>query len=421
MELKFLLLLLLLFGITPNLGFFSFPSFLILISVCVLFVVILFVPKRTLQITTSQKFLPLISIVLLFYSSFYYGGLYQNLFTQTIGMAIMVVFSLVATVRWYFKREPPSIIWSIIIYLFLSLLTLIGSQHPIVDTIVVLKEAPMMVLRGLNPYAERFSAVYPTIDPTYYNYLPASFLFLIPFVYFFNDPRYSTILAMLIISLVICRIAKKSKRRNTASWLVLIILFLPRSFFILEHMYLDPIIVSVFAVFIYFTAMNRKTLSYVFLSFFFLFKQTPWTTFPLFLSPFIIQMTKHSKYVLAFTIPLVFPLYYFFLNPAAFIQDVFTGLSKTSITSPIGSSLTVQTLFLRAGISLGPLYGLILPLIILLIVYVLILWRKPGLYYSIALVVFSFHFFSYHAFFNVYYFVSLFLVLDIASTYTSHI
>lgn len=421
MELKFLLLLILLFGITPNLGFFSFPSFFILIGVFVLFITQLFIPKQKQQINTSQNFLPFISIILLFYSSYFYGGLYQDPLTQTIGMTIMVVFSLVTTIRWYFKRESPSVIWSIIIYLFLSLLTLIGSQHPIVDTMVVLKEAPMMVLRGLNPYAERFSAVYPTIDPTYYNYLPASFLFLIPFVYFFDDPRYGTIFAMLIITLVIYRIIKKSKRQNTASWLILIILFLPRSFFILEHMYLDPIIMSVFAVFMYCTAINRKALSYVLLSFFFLFKQTPWVTFPLFLSPFIITMTKHMKYILAFTIPFVLPLYYFFLNPVAFTQDVLTGLSKISITSPIASSLTLQTFLSRTGISLEPPDGLILPLIVVCIIYALILWKKPSLCYSIAFVVFCFHFFSYHAFFNAYYFVSLFLVLDIASTDMYHV
>jgi len=421
MELKFLLLLLLLFGITPNLGFFSFPSFLILIGVCTLFIALLFIPKQKQHIPPSQKFLPFISIILLFYSSFYYGGLYQDPLTQTVGTAIMVVFSLVTTVRWYIKRRPPSITWSIIMYLFLSLLTLLGSQHPIVDTIVVLKEAPMMALHGLNPYVERFSAVYPTIDPTYYNYLPASFLFLIPFVYFFKDPRYSIILAMLIITMVLYNTMKRSKKQASAGWLILILLFLPRSFFILEHMYLDPIIVSVFAVFMYYTAMNRNVLSYVFLSFFFLLKQTPWAAFPLFLSPFIIQMTKHSKYVLAFTIPFIFPLYYFFLNPAAFTQDVFTGLSKTSITSPIGSSLTLQTLLSRTGISLGPLDGLILPLIMVFVIYILILWKKPSLCYSVAFVVFCFHFFSYHAFFNVYYFVVLFLILDIASTHKSQI
>ncbi len=254
---------------------------------CALFVIILFVPKQILQRTASQKSLPLISIVLLYYSSLYYGGLYQNLFTQAIGMTIMIVFSLITTVRWYFKRKAPSVIWSVIIYFFLSLLTLIGSQHPIVDTIVVLKEAPMMVLRGLNPYTERFSAVYPTINPTYYNYLPMSFLFLIPFVYLFNDPRYSIMMVMLIIAMGIYHMTKGSKKHIDVEWFILIVLFLPRAFFMLEHIYLDPIIASVFSIFMYSTITNRKTLSYVFLALFFSFKQTTWVTFPLFIYPFM--------------------------------------------------------------------------------------------------------------------------------------
>lgn len=426
MELQFLLILLLVFGITPNLGFFSFPSFFMLITVFIGFIALLFIPKTTQRKIPSQQLLPFASIIILFFSSFYYGGLYQEPVTLIIGTAMIAAYALSITLRWYRDHKPPSIIWAIIIYLCLSALTLIGSQKPNVDTIVVLKEAPIMAVKGLNPYVERFTSVYQGVNPTYFNYLPLSFILLIPFVYLFGDPRYSVILAMLIIAAIIYTMTEKSKKQMTASWLIVITLFLPRAFFMLEHIYLDPMIVSLFTLCIYFLSTAHPVIGYIFLALFFSIKQTSWVTVPLFLSPFLLPMIKRVKYSIAFFLPFVFPLYYYFLNPSAFTEDALVGLSKTSLTSPIHNSLTVQTFFSRIGVTLGPLDGLVLPIIILVIVYALILWKKPRLCYSIAFVVFSFHFFSYHAFFNVYYFILLLLVLDMAlardtSTQTYHL
>lgn|GEM_PF-1991946 len=419
MEYILLIFLLLLFGITPNFGFFSFSSFFILIGVFILFIAHLFLPKPKQQFGSINEILPFVSLISLFYGSYYYGGLYQHEFSKTIGVAILILFALTTTIRWFGRHEPPPIRWSILIYLSLSFLTLFGSPHPRVDTIIVLKEAPFMVLRGLNPYVERFSSVYTSVEPTYYNYLPMSFLLMIPFVYILNDPRYSIIVATLIITTVIFHLAKSSKIHALAEWLILFVLFLPRSFFMLEHIYLDPIIVSVFSLYLYFTLTNRLTLSYICLALFFSFKQTSWVTFPLFISAFFVSMIKRISYILAFLAPFIFPIYYFFLNPQAFTQDALTGLSKTALTSPVYNSLTVQTFFSRMSISLGPFDGIVLPFIILSFVYILILWKKPRLCYAIALSVFSFHFFSYHAFFNVYYFVALFLILDVATKHIS--
>jgi len=194
MAIKLLLLFLIFFAIIPNLGFFTVPSIFVLFFVMCVFGTIILNPN-ILQKSDKQikiKNLPLIFFLLLFFSALYYGGLYQNQDTFLTGYLIFFII-LFYVFNCFFTKKKVSLQIVIIGYIVLSLWTLISSPHPIVDTFVVLKEAPLKFISGINPYASSYSQVYPHIIPNYYNYLPFSFIFILPFVVFFSDPRYSII------------------------------------------------------------------------------------------------------------------------------------------------------------------------------------------------------------------------------------
>lgn len=419
MPVLLLSLVLLFFATTPNLGFFTFPAITLVSSALLILLVSLSTFKKPSQLNAQETktLIPLTLFTLLFYGVIYYGGLYQNKESFVLGYFLLGIFVLATFIRFVFFKKTFTLLFICSIYTLLSFWTIYNSPHPTVDTVVVLKEAPLMLLKGQNPYASTFTQVYPNINPDYYNYLPFSFFYSLPFVLLFKDPRYLTIFSNLLSAFLIYKLFKSGDKESVLNLFITSFLFLPRTFYMLEHAYLDPVIFSFFLTFFYFFVnKNKSGISYLFLGLFFSMKQPPILTIPLFINSIEkLRGILRPRNLSLFLIPFSLPLFYLLINTKAFFEDVFSGLNPSKITSPISASLTLPTLLKYFSIPATSAY--IIGSILLLLAFIYIFKARRSLVFKIALFFLSFNYFTYHAFFNSYYLVALFLFLEIAVIY----
>ena len=104
-------------------------------------------------------------------------------------VSLIQIFSalLLLPVLFLLQKRPagrdtlPAFIFFLIYAFFLRMLMLIGSPSPGIDVFIILKEAPLKLLQGINPYRTLYTAVFPGVVPDYYGYWPASFFFTLPF------------------------------------------------------------------------------------------------------------------------------------------------------------------------------------------------------------------------------------------------
>ncbi len=414
-----LIILLIFFATTPNLGFFTLPSFFILMVIALIFLLILLYPNRAFF---QQNKLPLvdlkfISIILLIYSSIYYGGLYQN--TQSINLGYWLFFCLIiySFLKLFFlKKSKYELSIIVIFYLALSFWTIINSPAPIVDVFVILKEAPLKFINGINPYSANFTQIYANIKRTYFGYLPFSFLFFLPFVIFLGDPRYGIIFANLISVYVLNKIFKKRGSPKNLSCFLLMFLFAPRGFYMLEHTYLEPIIFSFFLLYLFFyTKLNYGKAS-IFLSLFFSFKQNYIVLFPLIITKRYLLKLREFTNLILLLLPSLIPLYFFLIDKQSFIRNTILIMNPNVLPSPITNSLSLQTFLVRM-INANNLSLSGIMVFFLLIIYIICIRKKVSVILKVALFLFFFHFLMYQSFFNHYYIVALFLLLDIMMNY----
>lgn len=187
---------------------------------------------------------PLILIFSYLLLVFYHDGMWAK--TQTPIMLIdrlIGLFFIPIIIFSFLKIKNFNV--SLIIYLAYIVLALIlrvimlkATPFPFIDVFIILKEAPMKFLSGINPYNTLYTHVFPGITPDYYAYWPVSFLLQIPFVLLFKDPRILLIIADIASSILIYLIAGKGK---TGQFLSLAYLFRPHSLFIIESSWLTPL------------------------------------------------------------------------------------------------------------------------------------------------------------------------------------
>lgn len=422
MVVKLFLLFLLFLAITPNLGFFSLPS-LVVLGFILFNYLIFFNGNRGKEVSRRwdkniRKISSLNLFVLLFFSAFYYGGLYQEQKSVLAGQFFILSLIFLLFFNHYLpnRKTFDQLILPLIIiaYLSTSFWTLHHSPNPVVDTIIVLKEAPLKLLEGENPYAAEFSRVYPTVEPNYYNYLPLSFLYSLPFVLILKDPRYGIIFANLISLAILYRLFREKMESKMINLFLAVFLFLPGSFFMLEHAYLDPVVFSFFLLHFYFLKEQKDGLALFFFSLFFLFKQQVALLFPLYLlnKKFRLVFFKPQN-LLLFLLPTSLPLIFLIINPRAFLDDIFFSLSPEKITSPISASLTFPALLNNLTFNQNFSTVYLLSGFLFSAFYFGVLRRGFSLIQKIPLTILLFNFFMFHAFFNGYYFLALFLFLEI--------
>lgn len=403
-----LILILFFFAITPNLGFFSLLSFLLL-SLIFVFLIL------NNESHSSGKPLTIeVCFILLFYACFHYGGLYQNKVSTFIG--IILFFSFIAFLflnhfAWKNKfRVFPIVITA---YLFLGMWTLWGSPKPVVDTFDVFSQVGQKLLTFQNPYTAVFTRTYAQID-NHFHYLPFSFFVTFPFAVFFHDPRYALIFFNIVSIILLKKIFRNKMEGYHLDILLATFLFLPRSFYMLEHMYLDPIIFSFFLLFYYYFQTRKYALSIFFLALFFSFKQNLLILFPLFILDKNIRTELKSKFIF-FLLPIFLIIFYLFLSPKYFLINTFFSMFGTVFfpqavrSTPTDMALSFQVFIRQFMPNIKTVYLYSISGLILIAVSVRIFFlRNSNIAMKIFLMTFAMGYSMHLSFFNQYYFVSLF-------------
>ncbi|OGG02707.1 hypothetical protein A2W14_07375 [Candidatus Gottesmanbacteria bacterium RBG_16_37_8] len=251
-------LLLSIFLTTFNRGFFTFPSFFLVLFLTVILLKLYFQNLKTDVPTfkNNLKYIFLISYLLFLYFS---QGIYQINLVPALLIDLLPLFFLPFLYLFIFKSDQQNknrqIFWLfILLAITLRILTIIASPQPVIDVFVILKEAPLKLLSGINPYNTVYSRVYQGSITDYYPYWPYSFLISLPFVLFFKDPRVLLFLADIMTGILIYLWAGKNLQ---AKLLSLIYLFRPNSLFIIEQSWLTPLL-SLLTLILFWTFSKTK-------------------------------------------------------------------------------------------------------------------------------------------------------------------
>lgn len=302
---------------------------------------------------------------------------------------------------------------TLIVYLFLGMWTLWGSPKPIVDTFDVFSQVGQKLLSWQNPYTSSFTRTYSQID-NHFHYLPFSFLITSPFSILFHDPRYAIIFFNILSVLLLRRLFKNQIENHHLNILLAAFLFLPRSFYILEHMYLDPIIFSFFLLFYYCHQKGKNALSIFFLALFFSFKQNLFMLFPLFLIDKNIRSVLRKNFVF-FLMPFSLITFYLLLSPSSFLLNTFFAMfgavfyPQAIRSTPTDMALSFQIFIKQFMPNIKTVYLYTVSGLILLAVSVRIFQlRNSNIVMKVFLMTFAMGYFMHLSFFNQYYFVALF-------------
>lgn len=210
---------------------------------------------------------------------------------------------------------------------------------------------------------------------------------------------------------------KKRQNEPVASLFLVTFLFLPRSTYMLEHVYLDPVIFMFFLLSVYMFLSKRENWFLFFLSLFISMRQNLLLIFPFYLTGKVFKRLTSPRKLFAVLVPFTLIGVFLLLDPQDFLADTMLSLSTGKITSPIHISLTLPAFLnmfvFKAKASASYLLGYLL----FALSYFLLLRSKLKVNDKIVALLFFFNFFLYHAFFSSYYLVALFLFFSIFADY----
>jgi hypothetical protein len=141
----------------------------------------------------------------------------------------------------------------------------IASPAPVIDVFALLQESSQHLVQGKNPYATPVSDVYrgeasALFDtPRTYDYLPANLYLLAPVRAVTGDVRYGYVVAEAGIAAALWWLARRRWPRPVAELLPLLFLYHPRSLFVLEQSWTEPLILLFFALFLFQYERGRRT------------------------------------------------------------------------------------------------------------------------------------------------------------------
>jgi len=281
----------------------------------------------------------------------------------------------------------------------------------------------------VNPYNTTYSNVYSDVKSDYYVYLPASILYFLPFVLLFGDPRYGIIFAVLISAILVNKLLSRVPI-GLRVLCVAVFLFMPRSFFMLEHSYLDQIIFMFYLLFVYLYSQKKHNFSFLSLMLFLTFKQHLLLTLPLFVNKTNINLLKRNLRWMFIILPILPIVFFAAANPAGFYRNTIgvffgltsqTGLSRTS-QDVLASSLSLHPIVMRIFGKGYSLYLFAASALLLLIFLLLLIKRKVRLEIKISGLLLAFGFLMFLSFFNHYFlianFIFLAIIMDLKKQYT---
>ena len=142
-----------------------------------------------------------------------------------------------------------------------------ASPRPWIDVWVLQQDAARALLHGANPYSSTHSNIYGDLAQRWYApelvgggrlnaypYPPLAFLAAVPGYALFGDSRY----AMLALLIVAAWLIGRAWRSSTGELAAALILFQPRTFFVLEQSWIEPVVLAAFALVVFALARNCK-------------------------------------------------------------------------------------------------------------------------------------------------------------------
>ncbi len=286
----------------------------------------------------------------------------------------------------------------------------IASPAPAIDTFTNIQESAQNLLHGRDPFI-----TVPTVDPYHgegnfgyilrgYAYMPIN-LYLQTVAYFLTgDARFIYVLFDLLTAACLWLLARKFVNEIHADLLVLLFLFQPRSLFILEQAWVEPILTGFFALFLLLASSGRRNGMMITYGLFLSCKQ--YLLF--FLVHWFLLERRMVRTVFMLGVALLTMLPFLVWHPLGFLQN---GLLFQLEGAFRGDSLTIPS-FLVPWIGETPkLWSIIVGFVVSLITFVL--FRTKGLrgyIYAVSITTFSMFLFGSQAFCNYYGFVSVLII-----------
>lgn len=410
---------LIVFGYVFSRGFYSFSGVLIIALVTILFG--LYIANRIRSTVSPSGFDLFIRVSVLssvFLSLILYGGLYQKFEFLVMSSKILLFIALFLVLLYFIKLPLVKIVAKakfillVLIAITLKIFMIISSPSPLIDVFIVLKEGPLAFYHNLaNPYAMRFTPLYPGIEPNSFGYFPLTiYLSLIPDI-LFSDPRVGLLAAEMVLAYLILKIVNS---KETGHLIALLVLYHPLSLFILEQSWVDIYFVCLFTVLIF--LIKKKANHYLqgfILGLALSIKQT-FIFLPVFFLRAGFLRLRHIVGMLVAFILVILP--FFLWSPPDFVSDtVFHFFDPSRDAAPIRSSLNLNSFFWQNFGYEIPIY---LKAIFVLAVFIFTLFMQKRTAFSLtvnfAFFLLSVFFFGSRAFANYYYSVSMLLLVALS-------
>lgn len=302
-----------LLGYSLTRGLYAYPSFLVLFFSFFIFLLLFFSKGKALF--AKFNFGQVVLLVFLINNLLYvllFGGIYltTGVASGVIKFLLPLILVFSAVYLFDFGKTQSQILklnFSALIILGIlgRILILLASPSPKIDVYDMLKNGPIYLLQGKNPYSAVYPPRYQGVVPNYYTYFPLSFSVFGPANLLFGDPRVTFIFSDLMIVFLFFKILDKIKSTLGYSkyLLPLIFFFHPSSSFILEQSWIEPLIFMMLVVFIYTEIFLKKLrkFSFLVLGLFWGVKQSM-----LILLPFFIFFRHIRKFTIIKALGLVF-------------------------------------------------------------------------------------------------------------------
>jgi len=388
-------------------GFYSFGAFSSLFVALAIFALYFKWPNSftILKKLDLKQTLAITLFVSIFLSSIFYGGLYQDKdFLYQVSSYLLPIAALISLTYFTTKKifsASTRFYLLVLIGISLQVFMVISSPHPIIDVFVMLKYGAISVVNFQNPYSAVFPTVYRGIESNYFSYLPITALVFSPTTIIFSDPRVTLIIANLLIVFIFRKLI--GKNHPLASEIIpLLYLFSPQATFLVEQSWVDPLIFSAFASFLFLAYKKKnKVFQTIALALTLGMKQQF-----LLLLPFIFLFKKASKIVIVGSLATVsvITLFFIMLNPAEFFKDM----------TLLGNLVILKTNSLSLNAYVHSNWQVNVNIFIFLVVWITGLFLVginknksfSRLTLSVGLYFFIFYFFNYLAYLNYYPFVT---------------
>lgn len=380
---------------------------------------VFFVRKKDWHWSSSEHLLPAALLVLMGIQFLkpplmYAAQWYRVSFQIALGVSIACVAAgMIDAVSPVIRK------WALVLAAALGalcyLLIPIASPEPFIDVWYFSQEAVEHVLEGFPPYSTPVTDIYGNHEtfgtPGGYLYLPAN-LYAETLSYIATgDVRFLFVLSILIGSLLLYCIARRTGDGVDAPWIALLFLYHPRGMFVVEQSWIEPFVLLMFFLFVWLrTRSAPPSAASAVYGFFLSLKQT------LLFFPFhFLMIERRPKQLLLATVIAALTVVPFLITDP---QGLWENGVWFALSLPYRTDSLSVTSYLALHYGLQPSLWLNLGWGALLSVATFVLFRRHGLtgyLFAVSITMFGIFLFGKHAFCNYYYFVSGLLMALLAA------